>query len=195
MMYALATVFYAFYVMLYGKNKLIYIAPLLVTVAVLIDVRTVYLCLLIPLAVLLKKREIRKVEKVISSAIIALALIVFVFSEVVSNDNKNSDVVKKYFEDHYSENYDRGDNYVDENTGTVYLTNSNSVLLPEKAFKVTPIDLVTEWIPGIADTLISFLYEDIFQGLCYIYIPVILIYNHLTVPEEKKREIIEANNV
>ena len=185
MMFALVFVFCAFYFILYSSDNLIYITPLMAAAAVLIDVRTIYLCLLIPLPLIAKKQN--KIEKVIAGVVIVLSLIAFAVSSIASNDNKNSD--------HYSENYDRGDNYKDDDTDTLYLTNSNSVLLPEKAFKVTPIDLITEWIPNIADTLINFLYEDIFQGLCYIYIPVILIYNHLTVPEEKKREIIEANNV
>lgn len=195
MMVALVAVACALYVILYGKNKLIYFAPILVSAAVLIDVRTVYLCMFIPLVLFVKKPHMRRTEKVILGATIGLLLIVFTLLAIASDDNKNSDEVKNYFEVHYSENYDRPNNYTDEETGEYHMSNTRSTLLSEGFFKVTPIDLITEWIPRIADTLISFLYEDIFQGLCYIYIPVILIYNHLTVPEEKKREIIEANNV
>ncbi len=188
MMYAILTFLFALYIVLYSKKQMIYLVPPLSVAAILIDVRIVYLFTLLSIYVLVKKVRFERIVKIISSITLILSLSVFTIFAIASNDNKNSDEVKKYFEDHYSENYDRGDNYLDEETGIYYMGNANSVLLPEGAFKVTCLDLVTEWIPNIADTLVSFTYEDIFQGLCYVYIPLIAIYNHLMMSEEEKRK-------
>jgi hypothetical protein len=188
LMFAFACTLFALYYFVFGKGHIKYFSLVFAALAVIIDVRTVYLCVIIAVVMLVKKYRSEKNIKVLSDLMIILSLTVFTVSAIVSNDNKNADEVRNYFEARYSENYDRPNNYTDEDTGTYHMSNGNATLLPDGFFKVTAIDLVTEWVTNLADALISFTYEDIFQGLCYIYIPVIAIYNHLTESEEDKRK-------
>ena len=191
LMFAFACTLFALYYIAFGKRRMKYAALIFTVLAVLIDVRTVYLCIIISVVLLVKKYRTEKSVKVISFLMIILSLTVFTILAVASNDNKDSNEVKKYFEDHYSENYDRPNNYTDEDSGTFHMSNGNAALLPDGFFKVTAVDLVTEWIPNIADTLLSFTFEDVFQGLCYVYIPLIAIYNHLIVSKVEKRKLSE----
>ena len=190
-MFAFACFFFSLYFLAFGKERMKCLALAFAAFAVLIDVRTVYLCIIVPLIMLVKNIKTDKFNKVIAALMLAVSFTVFTCSVFLTNDNKNSDEVKQYFEDHYSENYDQEDDYKDEETGTYHMSNSGSTLMPEGFFKVTAIDLVTEWIPNIADTLIGFTFEDIFQGLCYIYIPVIAIYNHLVELNDKRKSVAD----
>jgi len=192
LLFSLVCSLFTWYYLVFGKGYLRYMALIFAGISVLVDVRAIYFCVVIFLAILVKKRYTEKKDLMIAVITFALSLLIFIGSAIISNDNKNSEVVKKYFETHYSENYDRPDNYTDEEDGMYHLSNSNSLLLPDGFFKVTAVDLVTEWIPNIADTLISFTFEDIFQGLCYVYIPIIAIYYHLIVLDEEKRRLSEG---
>ncbi|MBQ5988039.1 MAG: hypothetical protein IJL67_00920 [Oscillospiraceae bacterium] len=188
LMFAFSCSLFAVYYLVLAEGKIRYLTLAFALLAVAADVRTVYLCVIIPAIMLVKKYRTEKSFKEISVLMLVASLVVFIFLAVLTNDNKNYDDVKQYFEDYYSEKYDQVDNYTDEDAGTYHMSNANSVLMPESFFKVTAINLVVEWIPNIADTILSFTFEDIFQGLCYIYIPLIAIYNHLTEPEEEKRK-------
>lgn len=188
LMYAFACSFFALYCLAFGKGFIKHSSLMFAAIAVLIDVRSVYLCVIIAVVMITRKYIKEKTVNMLAGLMIVLTLTVFAVSAIASNDNKNPDEVKKYFEVRYSENYDRPDNYTDEETGTYHMSNGNSVLLPDGFFKVTVVDLVTEWVPNLADTLLSFTFEDIFQGLCYVYMPVIVIYNHLINPKEEKHK-------
>ena len=191
---ALTAVAFAVYFLLYGNGITKYFALVLACIAVIIDIRLSYLCIIVSIIFLVNKHSTQTVNA-ISGMIVLLSVILIVVSAIVTNDNKSSEEVKKYFEVHYADEFKNEEDDTEDDIFNDTALVGNNPTISEGFFKVTAFDLLTEWIPGIADTLISFLYEDIFQGLCYIYIPVILIYNHLTVPEEKKREIIEGNNV
>ena len=188
LMFAFACSLFVLYFLLLGKAKYRFLTPFFAGLAVAIDPRAVYFCVIISIVFLMKKIHKEKGTSVISVLILVVSFLAFIGSAVLTNDNKNSEVVKEYFEIHYNENYDQPDNYTDEDTGTYHMSNGNSTLMPEGFFNVTALDLVTEWIPNIADTVLSFTFEDIFQCLCYIYIPLIVIYNHLTESEEDKRK-------
>lgn len=192
-LFALIAVAFSVYFLLYGNGMSKYFALILACIAVIIDVRLVYLCIIVSIVFLRNKHSTRKVKN-ISGMIFLLTVTLTIASAVVTNDNKSSEDVKKYFEVHYSEEFKNEEVDTDDEIFNDNAFIGNNPTISEGFFKVTAFDLLTGWIPEVADTLISFLYEDIFQGLCYIYIPVILIYNHLTVPEEKKKGIIEGNN-
>ena len=180
LMLAIAVAGLSLYFLMYCERRLGYISPVLAALSVIIDARAVYLCLIFSIIIIVKKVSSQNKITLIVLITLISTLLSFSVLTVLSMDNKDAEVIREYFESRYGESYSAPDEYTDEETGEFHMSNGNSTLLPEGFFNVNCLQLITEWIPGSADTILSFAYEDIFQGLCYLYISLILVYNHLT---------------
>lgn len=187
MMLALSIFLFAVYIILYSKGRYIYITSLLTVLAVLIDVRVIYLCVFIPVFIIKMKIRFERIALNSLFIIISASLVAFGSLTLLSFDNKKTDEVMSYYEQRYDVNYGASD-IIDSSKSESYIaSNMKEFILPESYFDVTCTDLVTEWIPDIADKILEFTFKDIFQRLCFIYIPLIILYNHLAYQKKQKQ--------